>query len=173
MDAIPEKKITRRRNPRIVAGIILVLFGAATLLQRWLDIGNYIVLLLGIGMMIWGSVSRRTGLIIPGGVLTGIGLGILAIQGPWQFPVGDQNGIFLLCFALGWFLITFLTAIFTFTQWWALIPGGIMALIGGGILVTNGAIRWLDLNLVYAIILIVIGLVLLLFRGRPKKNDNQ
>jgi len=171
MEPISEKKTYRRHNSRIVAGVILIVFGAATLLQRWLDIGNYIVLLLGLGMLIWGSDSRKTGLIIPGGVLTGIGLGILAIQGPWHFPYVGQNAIFLLCFAWGWFLITFLTAIFTCTQWWALIPGGIMALIGGAILVTNGAFRWLDLNLVYAAILIVIGLVLLVFRGRPKNND--
>jgi len=171
MEQNSEKKINRRHNSRIAAGVILIVFGAATLLQRWLDIGNYIVLLLGFGMLIWGSVSHRTGWIIPGGVLTGIGLGVLAMQGPWQFPVADQSGIFLVCFAMGWFLITLLTALFTCTQWWALIPGGIMALIGGSILVTNGAIRGLDLNLVYAAILIVVGLVLLVFRGRPNKNS--
>jgi len=171
MEPITEKKITRRHNSRIAAGIILIVFGAATLLQRWLDIGNYIVLLLGLGMLIWGSLSHKTGLIIPGGVLTGIGLGILAIQGPWHFPFDGQNAIFLLCFALGWFLITLLTALFTCTQWWALIPGGIMALIGGTILVTNGAFRWMDLNLVYAAILIVVGLILLVFRGGTKKNS--
>jgi hypothetical protein len=170
MEPNSENKTTHRHNSRIVAGVILVLFGAATLLQRWLDIGNYIVLLLGLGFLIWGSVSHRTGLIIPGGVLSGIGLGIFAMQGPWQIPVADQNGIFLLCFALGWFLITLLTALFTCTQWWALIPGGIMALIGGSILVTNGAIRWMDLNLVYAVILIFIGLFLLIYKGRGKKN---
>jgi hypothetical protein len=56
-----EKKIDIRRNHRFAAGVILILFGLATLLQRWLDIGNYIVLLLGLGMLAWGSVSRRTG----------------------------------------------------------------------------------------------------------------
>jgi uncharacterized membrane protein HdeD (DUF308 family) len=122
-------------------------------------------------MLGWGSVSRRTGWIIPGGVLTGIGLGILAMEGPWRLPIENQNGLFLLCFALGWFLITILTAVFTCTQWWALIPGGIMALIGGTILVTNGAVRWLDLNLVYALILIVVGLILLVTRTRSRKND--
>jgi hypothetical protein len=166
-----ENKINRRRNHRIVAGVILVLFGLATLLQRWLDIGNYIVIVLGVGMLVWGSVTHRSGWIIPGGVLSGIGLGILAMQGPWQIPIADQNGVFLLCFAMGWFLITLLTALFTCTQWWALIPGGIMALIGGSILVTNGAIRWMDLNLVYAVILIVIGLILLVTRGREKNNS--
>ena len=114
MEPITEKKITRRHNSRIAAGIILIVFGAATLLQRWLDIGNYIVLLLGLGMLIWGSLSHKTGLII---------------------------------------------------------PGGIMALIGGTILVTNGAFRWMDLNLVYAAILIVVGLILLVFRGGTKKNS--
>jgi hypothetical protein len=171
MEPISENKIYRSHNGRIAAGVILIVFGAATLLQSWLNIGNYIVLLLGLGFLVWGSVSHRTGLIIPGGVLTGIGVGILAMQGPWQIPVVEQNGVFLICFAMGWFLITFLTAIFTCTQWWALIPGGIMALIGGSILVTNGTFHWLDLNLVFAAILIVIGLVLLVFRGRPNKNS--
>ena len=46
-----------------------------------------------------------------------------------------------------------------------------MAVIGGSILVTNGAVRWLDLNLVYALILIVVGLILLVTRGRSMKND--
>ena len=171
MDTNLEKKINNRRSHRIAGGVILILFGMATLLQRWFDIGNYAVLLLGLGMLGWGSVSRRTGWIIPGGVLSGIGLGILAMEGPWRLPIENQNGLFLLCFALGWFLITILTTIFTCTQWWALIPGGIMALIGGSILVTNGTVRWMDLNLVYAIILIVVGLILLVTRSRSRKND--
>ena len=171
MQPTSENRTTRRHNGRLVAGIILVLIGAATLLQRWLDIGNYIVLLIGAALLLWGSVSRKTGLIIPGGVMSGIGLGILAMQAPWHFPVEAQSGIFLVCFAMGWFLITLLTSLFTCTQWWPLIPGGIMALIGGAILVTNGAIPWLDLNVVYAVVLIVVGVVLLVFHGKSKKND--
>jgi hypothetical protein len=171
MDPILEKKINNRRNHRIAGGVILMIYGAAILLQRWLDIGDFIVLLLGLSMLVWGSVSRRTGWIIPGGVLTGIGLGILAFESPWFFPIADQNGVFLLCFAFGWFLITILTALFTCTQWWALIPGGIMALIGGSILVTNRSFRWEDFNPVYAVILISIGLFLLAYKGRAKKND--
>ena len=165
-----DKKNIYRRNHRIVAGVILIVFGAASLLQRWLDVGNFIILLLGLGMLVWGSVSHRTGWIIPGGVLTGIGLGILAMEGSWFFPLADQNGIFLVCFAFGWFLITILTGLFTCTQWWALIPGGIMAVVGGSILATNGAVRWEDLNLVYAIILVSAGLLLVAYSGRSRKN---
>ena len=46
-----------------------------------------------------------------------------------------------------------------------------MALIGGGILVTNGAIRWMDLNLVYRCHPDLIGLFLLVYRGSPYKID--
>jgi uncharacterized membrane protein HdeD (DUF308 family) len=165
-----EKKPRPRWDNRLAAGVLLILFGAAALLQRWFDIGSFVVLLLGLFMLVWGVISRRTGWIIPGGVLTGIGLGILALEGPWQFPAPDQDAVFLLCFAFGWFLIAILTAVFTSPQWWALIPGGIMALIGSGILVTNGAIPWKDLSLVYAAILIAVGLFLILRKGRPGKD---
>ena len=101
----------------------------------------------------------------------GIREGILAEEGHWFFATVDQSGVFLVCFALGWFLITLLTGLFTRTQWWALIPGGIMAVIGGSILVTNGTLRWQDLNLVYAILLLFIGLFLIAYKGRPKKIE--
>jgi len=169
MDENVEKKNRRTRQHQLAGGILLVLIGTTTLLQRWFDIGTSSVLLIGAAMLIWGSISRRTSWIIPGGVLSGIGLGILIMNGPWKFPVQDQNGIFLLCFALGWFTITLLTALFTCVQWWALIPGGIMGLIGGGILATHGSIHWMDLNLIYAILLILLGLSLLVYRSRPRR----
>ncbi len=165
-----QNKNNHHRTHGIAAGVLLILFGVAALFQRWFDIGMYAVALIGSAMLIWGSISHRTGWIIPGGVLSGVGLGILVMNGPWKFPGQDQNGIFLLCFAMGWFLITLLTALFTCTQWWALIPGGIMAFLGGTILVTNGTIRWVDLNLVYAVILILLGLTLLVYRSRPAKK---
>ncbi len=171
MDPILEKRTVKHNYHVLIGGISLILLGTAILLQRWFDIGNYTVLLLGGLMLAWGAISRRTGWIIPGGVMTGIGLGILVMEGPWQFPPELRSGIFLLCFAFGWLLITLLTALLTCVQWWALIPGGIMAVIGGSILLTNGAVRWEDLNLVYAGILIAIGLIILLYRGRPTKSS--
>lgn len=171
MDLNSEKKSQSRLSHRLIAGIVLMFLGLTALLELWLDITAYMILLLGAALLVWGSISRRTGWIISGGVLSGVGLGILAMEGPWSLPTEIQSGVFLLCFAFGWVLITILTAIFTCTQWWALIPGGIMATLGGSILVTHGAIRWEDLNLVYAGILICLGLVLLFFRGRSGKSD--
>jgi len=86
-------------------------------------------------MLAWGALARKTGWIILGGVLSGIGLGIVLYEGPWEVPFTQQSGPFLLCFAMGWFLITLLSGIFTpKTQWWALLPGGIMAALGCAIL---------------------------------------
>jgi hypothetical protein len=171
MDPNLESKLNNRRTHRLVGGIILILFGLTALLARWLDISTYMTLLIGLAMLVWGSLTRRTGWIIPGGVLSGIGLGILSIEGPWNIVGSDQNGVFLACFALGWFLIFVLSAIFTCPQWWALIPGGIMAAVGGTLLVTDGGIRPEDINLIFAALLILLGLGLLLYRGRPRKND--
>jgi uncharacterized membrane protein HdeD (DUF308 family) len=165
-----EKKNNSIQSHRLAAGILLILLGLTVLLQQWFDVSSFAILLLGWAMLAWGSFSHRSGWIIAGGVLSGIGLGILAMEGPWNFPAEQQSGIFLLCFAMGWFLITLLTAIFTCAQWWALIPGGIMAVIGGSILVTRGAVRWQDLNLVYAPTLIFVGAFLLVYKGRSRKN---
>jgi len=45
--------------------------------------------------------------------------------------------------------------------------------IGGSIFVTHGIFRGEDLNLVHAVILISVGLVLLVYTGRAKKNSNR
>ncbi len=170
MDPRPEEKRAHLPSRQLVGGIFLILIGLAILLGHWFDLGAYTVLLLGSAMLVWGCLSHRTGWIIPGGVLSGIGLGILALEGPWKIPPVDDSAVFLLCFSFGWFLITLLTALYTCTQWWALIPGGIMAVLGGTLLVTNGNLPWADFNLIYAAILILIGLSLLIYRGRGAKR---
>jgi len=167
MDSPTETKPTRRGGA-LLAGILLVVIGTVVLLQTWIDLGHFLVLLLGLAFLAWGCLARRTGLLIPGGVLTGIGLGVLADSASRILPGADPNGLFLLCFAAGWFLILLLSALFTCAQWWALIPGGIMAALGGVLILTRGGLRWQDLNLVYAGLLIAAGVALLASRGYKK-----
>jgi hypothetical protein len=171
METSPETKPTHRRNGGLIAGIILILIGLAALLQTWFDLDRYLVLLLGAAFLAWGSSVRRTGLLIPGGVLTGIGLGVLANQYGWILPGADASGVFLVCFALGWVLITLFSALFTFPQWWALIPGGIMAAVGIALIATHGNMRWQDLNLLYAALLIAGGLALVSSQIRRRKDS--
>lgn len=153
----------------VAGGIILILVGVGTLLSHWLalDLGMYLVLLLGVGMLAWGAFSRSVGWIIPGGILSGIGTGILVFDGPWEIARTYQPGIFLLCFAIGWFLIPLFTRLFTpCTHWWPFIPGSIMALIGATLLFVHGSQREDVVNLLQATLLILAGLFLVLRKRR-------
>jgi hypothetical protein len=154
-------------------GIALILIGIALLLNQWLDFGSYLVLLIGAGFLFWGVLSRQGGLIIPGGVLSGIGLGILVSEGPWSIPGANPNGLFLICFALGWFLIALLTRLFTNrTQWWAIIPGGIMTILGAAALLQGDPRVWEDYSgWIVSFILILLGVYLIVRRGRTKNPD--
>lgn len=136
------KQVEKKRDG-LVGGIILVVIGLIALVGQFVDLdgfpnlGLFIVPAIGVIFLLWGIISREAGSIIPGGIMSGIGLGIVLIAGPFEIASGEnEGGIFMLSFALGWVLITVLTAVFTEeTHWWALIPGAIMGLIGGTVLV--------------------------------------
>lgn len=169
-------KNVESRN-RLVGGLALILFGLIALVAQFVDIGETIGLLivptLGLIFLAWGLITRQSGLLIPGGILSGIGAGTLLITGPFENASGDvQGGLFMLAFAAGWFLIPILSIIFTRdNHWWALIPGTIMALIGGGLLFGGAALDALEfLGRVWPVFLILGGLYLLLRRSTPGKS---
>jgi hypothetical protein len=173
MNPISDTGKQLQRNHGLGGGIALILIGAGLLLNQWLDIGSYLVLLIGAGFLVWGVLSRQGGLIIPGGVLTGIGLGILVTEGPWSIPVANPNGLFLICFALGWFLITLLTGLFTCrTQWWPIIPGGIMAILGAAAWLRAAPRVWQEYSgWIASFLLILLGVYLIVRRGRTNNRD--
>ena len=74
----------------------------------------------------------------------------------------------MLSFALGWLLIPILSTLFTDDRHiWALIPAGIMGVIGGGLLFGGIFFSALEfLGLVWPVLLILAGFYLLL-RRRP------
>jgi len=169
---------TQVSRSRLIAGLALIAIGLVTLAAQfvqWDWLGLLFLPTLGVIFLVWGCVTRNVGLLIPGGILSGTGLGAFLIE--HAIPgLGDEasGGVFLLSFALGWGLITLLSAIFTpRTHWWPLIPGGIMVLIGGG-LVLDGAVldllaligRWWPLGLIAA------GLWLILRHGKAQAAED-
>jgi hypothetical protein len=86
--------------------------------------------LLGLFCILRGIETHSSVLFIPGGLLTGAGLGMLLAAGPLSLVSGDvASSIFLFVLALGLFSITFFSQRFTYhPQWWPLIPGGMMLL---------------------------------------------
>lgn len=135
--------IPANRNA-LIGGLILIFGGALALVGQvvpdsWgLGFGLLVLLGLGLAFHIAGILTREAGWFIPGGILTGIGVGIALVEGgplanlvPAGWLPGDDGGLFMLAFAGGWFLIPLTTALFTDeTHWWPLIPGAIMLLIG-------------------------------------------
>ncbi len=131
--------MNKKRND-LIGGILLIGLGALALIGQFVDftetMGLLVLPIIAAAFLAAGVLTRHAGFIIPGGILGGLGLGAYLVAGPAINVNGDaEGGVFFLGFAAGWALITLLTAVFTKeTHWWPLIPGGIMALLGGSLL---------------------------------------
>lgn len=136
---------------------------------RWVDFVLYPVLGIGMALLLWGISSRLLGLIIPGCLLTGIGPGIYL---GWKDSVImdvkglTETGIMLVCFAIGWALITFFSKLlYQKFIWWPLIPGGVLAVVGWGLYIGGSPDNALGfIGNTGSIGLIIFGLYLLLLR---------
>lgn len=154
---------------QIGAGVAFIAIGLFLLIAQNLAIdwlGLAILPGLGLIFLTWGLITRTPGLLIPGGILSGLGAGAIAID-LWGAALPDlqQGGIFMLAFAGGWALITLLSALIGKPMLWPLIPGGIMALVAAAVFGFNGAQQALELvGRFWPVIFIVIGLATLLRR---------
>lgn len=167
------EKSVEKRN-RVVGGIALIVLGLLALAAQFVEmewLGLFILPALSVIFLVWGLMTRESGLFIPAGILGGLGIGTLLVAGPFAGVEGDaQGGIFMLAFALGWALIPVLSTLFTSEKHlWALIPGGIMALIGIGLLFGGMAFTILEfLGIVWPVFLILGGLYLIFRRSSGK-----
>jgi hypothetical protein len=120
-------------------GLLLVIAGLFMLLNQFVEIdltGGIFFGALGLFFILWGASNRAAGLLIPGGILTGLCMGIFLVEDANTIPEPYQGGVFVIALALGFALITLLTRLFAGeVHWWALIVAGILALVGGGIIV--------------------------------------
>jgi hypothetical protein len=120
-------------NPIIVFLFLGIVFIKGN--YSFLHFTFYIGLAIGIALFGSGLYWRLFGLIIPGCLLIGISPGLFFAWGNSNLDNGlVQTGIFLVCFALGWGLITVFSKMQTQSfLWWPLIPGGILAMVGWGL----------------------------------------
>ncbi|NPV55714.1 MAG: hypothetical protein HPY76_03430 [Anaerolineae bacterium] len=154
---------------QILPGITGIFIAAAFLLTslQVMEIVFFTILGTGVALLSWGILTRHLGLIIPGGLLIGIGPGIYF---PW-FGSGPKNGLsqtgtMLVWFAFGWALIVIASklAMHKFV-WWPLIPGGVLAVVGWGLYIggnPGNALNFLGNS--GSILLILIGIYLLMMR---------
>ncbi|RLI62990.1 MAG: hypothetical protein DRO88_10965 [Promethearchaeia archaeon] len=141
------------RKGQIIAGIILILVGLSISGLR-LFIGfhqNSFMLLLG-GLFIAAYFYKDSyGLLIPGCLITGLGLGSFTYGFFWRFPLLNTLGLGV--GFIGIYVIDRLNK--GKTEWWPLIPGGILTVIG---LSSSPFNLWRFFNIGWPVILIALGL---------------
>jgi hypothetical protein len=130
----------------VVAGIgLLLLLG-----QVVPDMGRWIPLIVGLAFMAAFFVRREYGFLVPGSIVTGVGVGVLLADA----LSGDLEGAVVVLSLAGGFLgVWVLGTVFRLPQnhWWPLIPGGILAIVGMVLLAdadVEGLTRWWPLILV-------------------------
>ena len=139
----------------LIGGGVLFLFAQLGLFPGF---GSIVLLLLG-GVFLYAyfttKAAYRLGFLIPGAILTGLGVGVLLENAPL---VGDLfgGGIVPLFLGLGFVLIWFLER----SHWWALIPGGVLVLASLSSILQIGAL--------WPVVLIVLGVYLLYEQSRRR-----
>jgi hypothetical protein len=167
-----EKQLETRKSSTsaVVPGLALILIGLLIFAGQWIKedwIGLLFLPALGIIFLAWGMISKKVGLIVPGGILSGIGAGAILVQGPFANLSGEATGgVFMIAFAAGFLLIPLFAAFIDGKfHWWPLIPAGFMAIIGAALLIGGTALQVLEMaNYLWPLALIAIGLYLILWR---------
>jgi hypothetical protein len=129
----------------LVGGAVMLFSGLLLLLGQVVSLGAWFLVILGLGFTAAGAASHGPHWFIPGGVLSGIGLGALLVEARLVAGETAEGGVFLLAFALGWASIYLLTRVFTARPLaWALIPATVLALIGGALLLGEAGLALLQ-----------------------------
>lgn len=123
----------------VVGGVILIMLGLAFLGMQVFDAsgGALVPLGLGVAFMVAHGVYRTYGFLVPGGILTGLGGGLLLEEA--RILAGEPV---VLGLGAGFVLIWLVDTLITRSgprqgSWWPLIPGGILSVIGIGSMVPD------------------------------------
>jgi hypothetical protein len=124
------RTVQRNRRSQVAAGAALIVIGIVALALQYLEgPGRAVILLLAGGSFIAAYFYTDIyGLLIPGGILSGLGLGSL---GEWRdVAVRDPNAVGL---GIGFMAIYVVERVYRRrSHWWPLIPGVILVVSGLG-----------------------------------------
>lgn len=160
LNVTPSGGLRHARGP--LGGIFLMVIGIIALLAQFLPndwMAFWFLPVLGIVFLGWGLLARQVGLLVPGGVLTGIGAGVVlmpAVQRSYGEPAAA--GVFMLAFAAGWLLITLASWFIHQTVWWPVVVASVMAVVGAALMIGGPALTLLEaLGRLWPLVLIGFG----------------
>lgn len=152
------------QRDRFVFALVLIVVGSIGLVAQVMapagDLGGWIVMILGLGFLGAYLYVRQYGYLVPGGILTGLGAGIIVSQSvAWSTSEG-QGGATVLGLGLGFVAIWVIGSLLeSATQrFWPLIPGAILTTVGTALLIGREAVDLLDY---WGVAVVAIGLFIL------------
>jgi hypothetical protein len=149
---------------RIALAIVLIVVGVVGLASQMFEFstntGGLIVMIIGLGLLAAFAYTRGYGYLIPGGIMTGLGAGIIASESLTFETDEAASGAIVLGLGLGFLAIWVIGGIMRVAQnhWWPVIPGGILVVLGGALLIGDQAVSLLDY---WGVAIIVVGLFVL------------
>lgn len=151
------------KRAQLIPGLILIVLGVVFLLMQYFDLGPGLFLtLLGLVFLVPYALTRTYGLLIPGCILVGLGVGMLIER-------GARTELTVLGLGLSFIAIYAIHLIVTrASHWWPLIPGGILIVIGIADTIPQGQVL---LEKGWPLILIGIGLAVLFSALGASKMD--
>lgn len=153
-----------RKTSQINAGLILIAVGMGLfLIDRVEGIGPEVVMLvIGVAFLIAYFVRKNYGLLVPGCILLGIGIGQVGRGSFLGFGESSMLGL-----GFGFIAIYVIARLYEGkTQWWPLIPGGVMLIMA----IPSGHELLEYLWGHWQLLLVLIGVLILVgaFRGGEK-----
>lgn len=149
----------------VVGGLVLIAVGLGLLaVQFFGDIaGSVMVLLIGVAFLVGYGFLDAYGLLIPGAIVTGLGVGIVLTE---NFNASD--GVAGLSLGIGFLSIYAIDRVRSGqNRWWPLIPGGILTVLGVGSTIVG--VRELVMTY-WPLILVAIG-VLVIWKSLRERRD--
>lgn len=111
-----------------VAGVVLIVLGILFFLaQRWGVGGEAVVAAIGIAFLTAYALTRQYGFLIPGCIMTGLGIGII-----YENRIDGNGAPILLGLGVGFLAIYAVSSLRGRMpgDWWPLIPGAALSFIG-------------------------------------------
>jgi hypothetical protein len=153
----------------VVPGLILIVVGAFLFVVQATGIGaEAVVAVIGLGFLVAYAATRHYGFLVPAGILTGLGLGIV-----YEVQMTSGGGAVLIGLGLGFIFIYAVDLLVErrTAGWWPVIPGGIVGTIG--VLVeAERQTALADIARAWPIGLIVIGVILVIVQLRRPPQAN-
>lgn len=135
MSEFPVHDTNTRRGFPYLLGIGLISVGLAIFLEQFLNTGWLVLIIAPVSgaiLIIEANRMKKPGLLIAGGLTSGIGIGaFLFFSSAIHTSILQRIGWLIIAFALGWISISlFSYFLLPPARWWPLVPGGILFSLG-------------------------------------------